>query len=133
MHRGGALGQHKAVAIHAQGQLFGKHDAAKRRANIKGMALGIQRGVGHLADAAHKDGIEGARGVQVGTPATLDGAMLTRQHVEARVQVPHGFDGRVGANFFAHAATNAGTGNAGLLHNDRPRGVFLRGVGKGLA
>ena len=108
VHRGGALGQHKAVAIHAQGQLFGKHDAAKRRANIKGMALGIQRGVGHLADAAHKDGIERTRGIQVGAPAPFDRAVLTRQHIKTRILVAHRLDGRVGAYFFAHAATNAG-------------------------
>ena len=109
VHRGGALGQHKAVAVNAQGQFLGKHDAAKGRADIKGVTLGIQRGVGHLADAAHKDGIERTRGVQVGAPAPFNRAVLTRQHIKTRILVAHRFDGRVGAYFFAHATTHAGT------------------------
>jgi len=133
VHRRGALGQHKAVAVNAQGQFLGKHDAAKGRADIKGVTLGIQCGVGHLADATHKDGIERARRVQVGAPAPFDGAVVTRQHRKPCILVAHGFDGRVGADFFAHAATHAGVGNAGLLHDDRARGMLLRRVGKGLA
>ena len=59
------------AALGAQREFAGQEHTPERGQNIKGMPLGIQRRVGHLADAAYDDVIKGALRVQIGPSAAL--------------------------------------------------------------
>ena len=121
----GAAVQHQIVPVTPQGQVLRQHDPAQRGAHVEGVALGIQRRVGHLADAAHHDGVQRALGVEVGAAAALEGPPGAGQQGKAVVRVADGPYGPVGADLFAHAAAHAGAGEFGALPDDRTRPVLL--------
>ena len=119
--RGGVF-QFQTIAANAQGQLMRQHDAAERRAQIKGVTLGIQRRVRHLADAAHDNGVEGALGIEIGTAAALDGTVIAPDKGKAMIGIAHGADGAGGTDLFAHAAACAGLSNRGGLAHHKTGG-----------
>lgn len=106
------------AALGAQRKLSGQEHTPERGQNVKGMPLGIQRRVGHLADAAHDDVIKGALRVQIGPSAALGGAFRPGQQRISAVRVTDGADGLIWAHFFTHAAADARFAKARLLPDD---------------
>ena len=106
------------AALGAQREFAGQEHTPERGQNIKGMPLGIQRRVGHLADAAYDDVIKGALRVQIGPSAALGGAVRPGQQRIPAVRVADGTDGLIGAHFFTHAAADTRSGKARLLPDD---------------
>ncbi len=117
------------VPLHAQGKLAGQEHPPEGGADVEGVALGVEGGVGHLADAAHDDVIERTLGVQVGPAAALDGAARLREQGKAAVRVAYGPDSLIGADLLAHAAAHAGGRKARLLTDDRAGERLAGGFG----
>ena len=132
-HGRGMAAQDEVVAVEAEREGIHGQNAAERSAHVKRVALGVQRGVRHLGNTAHDDGIKRTDGMHVLAAAALDGSLAAREQRRAGVGVAHGMNGLVGADLLAHAAARAGVGRAVLLTDDSPGVMFRHGRGAAFA
>ncbi len=135
-HRRGGAVEHEAVAVHPEGEAVCLEHAAEGGAQVEGVALGVEGGVGHLGDAPDDDGVQAAPGVEAGAAAALGGAGKAPEQGRPGVGIAHRPDGAVGADLLAHAAARAGVGEIAALPDKGPcavRPAAAAGAGEGLA
>ena len=106
-------------------QLLGREHAAERRADVEGVARGIERRVRHLRDAADDDRVERALCVEVRAAAALDGAVVLREQGLARIRVADRMNGIIRADLLADAAAAAEIREARDLLDDRAHAMDL--------